>query len=307
MALPRSMRAFCARHYETPAQIDEADGAPTWITRGVSLCVAVTDARTGTVLRRPEADQPDEYILILPEGVSAWIRTPSETVQAVPDSLTILPPGASEITVTGEGPVSRVFSARVRDLAAVAVNAGDFVQGPETDVRIGADWPDPPGGFRVRSYPLADHVDPEGDRIQPRVFRSTNLMVNVFAPWPTRRDPRRLSPHWHADFEQASLAISGDYLHHIRYPWGSDSTRWQPDEHIETGSPSVCIIPPPAQHTTQDGGDGVARLIDIFAPPRADFSQRPGFVLNEADYPAPDWVKAAEVSTGGALAGWQKG
>jgi hypothetical protein len=40
-------------------------------------------------------------------------------------------------------------------------------------------------------------------------------------------------------------------------------------------------------HTTQDIGEGTTWLIDVFGPPRIDFSSRPGFVLNAADYPMP--------------------
>ncbi|MGI3170879.1 hypothetical protein ACRARG_17140 [Pseudooceanicola sp. C21-150M6] len=307
MTMPPSMTAYCARHYEDAPQVIEADGSRTWITRGVSLCVAVTEAVQGTVLTRDAVDQPDEYILLLPEGVTAQIATPDETVDVEADSLTIVPPGASRIVISGAGTVSRVFSDKPVDLLDLAINAQVYSGDIETDVAKAVAWPDPPGGFRVRSYPLAQYVDPDGPRIQPRVFRSTNLMINVFAPWHSRRDPATLSPHWHADFEQASLGISGEFIHHIRYPWESDSTRWQPDEHARAASPSVMIIPPPSQHTTQDVGDGTARLVDIFAPPRADFSQRPGFVINEAEYPAPDWVAGAKASSGGALAGWQKG
>lgn len=296
--------AYCARHYEEPPQLTESDSAPTWITRGVNLVIAVTEARQGTALVRTH--QPDEYMLILPTSVRATVYAGSDVITAEGDSLTIVPPGYSKVVLPDGGRVVRIFTSRAEDLAAAAVNSLNYAASFDSAVEPIKDWPEPIGGFRLRNYPLGPHEQTSGPRIQPRIFRSTNLMINAFVPWKTRRNPREMSPHWHADFEQASVGMEGSFVHHIRYPWESDMELWHDDQHLLTGSPSVAIIPPPAIHTTQDVGDGAAWLIDVFAPPRVDFSSKPGFVLNEADYPAPADLSDATGRTGGSLQGWQK-
>jgi mannose-6-phosphate isomerase-like protein (cupin superfamily) len=63
--------------------------------------------------------------------------------------------------------------------------------------------------------------------------------------------------------------------------------QWREDESAEVGSPTVTIIPAKVIHNSRNVGPKRSWLIDIFAPPRMDFSTRPGFVLNEADYPMP--------------------
>jgi hypothetical protein len=60
---------------------------------------------------------------------------------------------------------------------------------------------------------------------------------------------------------------------------------WREDAHLHCPAPSLCVIPPPATHTSTNIDPGVNVLIDIFSPPRLDFSLRPGWVLNESDYP----------------------
>jgi hypothetical protein len=180
-----------------------------------------------------------------------------------------------------------LFSSRAQDLAARASNAAAYAA-PPGDVAPLQPWPEPVGGYRLRTYALADHVRPDTNM---RVFRSTNLMLNVMTARNTPRDTSKLTPHSHADFEQGSLAIGGVYIHHLRYPWTPDMATWRDDEHLEMSSPSVLVIPPTVIHTSRNIGDQPGRLIDVFAPPRVDFSLREGLVANAADYPMPETVK----------------
>ena len=75
------------------------------------------------------------------------------------------------------------------------------------------------------------------------------------------------------------------YVHHIRTPWTTDLATWRDDVHRRCTSPALVVIPPPTVHTSQGVGDHRHQLIDIFVPPRLDFSLRPGWVVNERDYP----------------------
>lgn len=284
----------------------EGPGYRTWITRGGNFAVCVSEVEPGAVLER--ADEPEESMLLLPpDGVSATIEAGGEKIEAGPDSLTILPPGANRVTVRTKGTIARIVSKASADLIALSSNNDVYADGaPELappDL-----WPAPYDGFRIRHYKLADYAKANGDRIQPRVFRSTNMLVNIFVHYRTRRDTTGLSPHWHDDFEQASLTLNGRWVHHMRYNWGSDLSKWLPDDHGEMATPSVIIIPARAIHTSRDiGPDGPeSSLYDIFCPPRLDFASKKGFVINEAEYPLPADAESAAVATKGTLLSWQK-
>ncbi|MFM0287966.1 cupin domain-containing protein [Paraburkholderia megapolitana] len=269
---------------DTPPQRIEEDGSPTWIVRGANFVVAITRVQPGTRLSRRA--QADEYMLFVPPGVLADVEAGEERLTVEPDSLTIIPPGDSEIVARGGGEIFRIFSSRASDLAVESANATVY-SGDLGDVAPLREWPEPPGGYRVRTYPLKNVVSGEAFG---RIYRSTNLMVNIFEPYEGSRDQTALSPHSHADFEQGSLTMAGCFEHYLRTPWGKDRNAWREDVVVNCGSPSVTIIPAGMIHTTAWFGSQ-GRMIDIFSPPREDFSRHAGWVRNEEDYPSPTWLE----------------
>lgn len=293
-------------HAQEPQFVSANGLERTWITRGGNIAICYSEVMPGAVLERD--DNPEEYMVILPpDGATATIEARGERQEAGNDSLTIVPPGPSRILVESEGVLVRLFSAASQDVMALASNGANYADGaPELAPAVL--WPEPFDGYRLRHYPLARYAEPNGPRIQPRAFRSTNMLVNLFVHYKTRRGTTGLSPHWHDDFEQASLCLSGEWIHHMRYNWGADAGQWWPDEHDVVATPSVTIIPARAIHTSQDvGKDGPdSSLYDIFCPPRLDFAMKRGFCLNEEEYPLPEDADGNTVKTGGTLLNWQK-
>ena len=258
----------------------EPGGSRTWLARAANLVVAYTVAEAGDVFTR--TGQPDEYaVLMYSESAPIRVIAGGETAEVAEEAFVVVPPGDSVIEVVGDGILIRLFSSVADDLREGSLNADAYAE-PDQRATPLLPWPDPVGGFRLRVYRLAD--TPIAPGRFGRIFRTTNLMVNFLAEEPGPRDMYKLSPHFHDDFEQVSLAVKGSFVHHIRYPWGPDSTQWRPDESRGIATPSICIIPPPTVHTTQGIGSH-QQLIDIFSAPREDFSAS-GWVLNAEDYPA---------------------
>ncbi len=265
------------------APTETSSNARTWYGRGQNFVVAYSQVEPGARFERQ--GQVDEYMLLLPEtGEGALIEAGGESVRVPGYSLAIVPPGDSVVTVQQPGVLVRVFSTSNADIAAQAANAGAYAEA-HPHIPPYQTWPEPPAGYRIRHYSL--DVPPQPGRFG-RIFRCTTLMINVLPFEPAPRDTTRLSPHHHDDFEQGSLALKGAFVHHIRWPWTADQRLWREDDHEHCPAPSIAVIPPPAIHTsaaTQTGGN---QLIDIFAPPRVDFSKMPGWVLNADEYPMPE-------------------
>jgi hypothetical protein len=265
---------------QSPPQIEDANGR-TWLARGQNFIVGYTLAAPGAVFER--TGQPDEYVLLIESSEpSAEVTANGEKVVVTGEHIAFIPPGDSIIRVPNGGEIVRLFTTASADLAALCSNAETYAS-PAPSIPPLVSWPEPPGGFRIRAYDLK--VPAQEGRFG-RIWRCTTFMVNVFeAAGP--RDPEKLSPHHHDDFEQCSLAMGGSFVHHLRWPWTARLADWRDDEHVTCPAPSVVVIPPRSIHTSASIAPENNLLVDIFSPPRRDFSDMPGWVLNADDYPAP--------------------
>ena len=266
------------RFYDAPPAEDE-HGVRTWYARGQLMVLAYSEASPGATLERPAQD--DEYCVLLPDPQSnAVIEAAGESATIDGFSLTFVPPGSSTVRLPAGGQVVRLFTASADLLQRCR---GDWEDNPRIPPL--KPWPAPRGDARIRCYSLATE---RAEDCFGTIFRGSTFMVNYIDPSQGPRDPRKLSPHHHEDFEQCSLALEGEFIHHLRWPWTPNRNHWRDDEHVRCGSPSVAIIPPPSIHTTEATGAALNVLLDVFCPPRMDFSLRPGWVLNADDYPLPD-------------------
>lgn len=268
--------------HEAPGEVSAA-GSRTWYVRGQNFTLAYTTLKAGDSLDR--LDQQHEYVVVLPHPqTNVSVVAGPERSEVTEPAVVVVPPGASTLTALEDTTVVRLFDSRSRDILDRAMNADSYRE-PHPNVAPLAPWPDPVDGHRLRIYPT-ENIPAVPGRFG-RIFRTSSFMVNFIDPQNGPRDPEKLSPHHHDDFEQCSLAVEGEYVHHIRTPWTAKKSEWREDYHERIGSPSVTIIPPPTVHTSEAVSSGLNRLIDIFCPPREDFSAKDGWVLNAADYPQP--------------------
>ncbi|MGW6458214.1 hypothetical protein ACWF94_20265 [Streptomyces sp. NPDC055078] len=259
------------------------DEPGTWISRAQNVVLAYTRPTLGCRLGAFDLTH-EQVLLLVHDSSGAEVTSGDETVTLRGQGLIVIPPGPGTVTALGEGDLVRLVQADEPGWAERARNAASY-SAPHPRVTPLSPWPAPVGGDRLRVYPLADI--PEDPHRFGRIFRTRAFMVNFLPPNAGPRDPSKMSPHHHDDFEQVSLAVAGEFVHHIRTPWTTDSRTWRDDDHQRVASPSVTVIPPPTVHTSAAVAAGLNQLIDVFSPPREDFSDQPGWVLNAKEYPRP--------------------
>jgi hypothetical protein len=209
----------------------------------------------------------EETIVLFPDG-EGRVHGVTEVAEAPKPSVVIVPPGRHEISAHGAALILSTdeFPIETRD-PRVAPVAPAFAR-----VR---------GEGKIHVYAFADIPLPK-DNPRIRFVQSTTMSINIVM-YNGARGRKALSPHAHADIEQGSLALAGNFVHHLRTPWGSDADAWLEDVHQEAGPDSMILIPPTLVHTSEGVGDGEHILLDIFAPPRRDFRAR-GWFANADDY-----------------------
>jgi quercetin dioxygenase-like cupin family protein len=268
--------ASLGRYYDEAAQL-VGQGIRSWITRGANFVVVISVGEVGASLRGTALDE--QFIYALEGGVV--VTAGAEQTTLAQEDLAIVPPGAWTIRFERPGHVLQLLTAD-EALAQLAPNAARYAEGAAEVTPVAA-WPEPVGGYRLRRYSTLEAYARGG---LVHAFRTRKLMMVPYERFLEPRDETQLTPHSHANFEQGSIGLEGEWIHHLRTPWTPNRREWQPDQHLHVGSPSALIIPAGVIHTSQGIAGAGMRLIDVFAPPRVDFSER-GWVDNAADYPMP--------------------
>lgn len=223
----------------------------------------------------------DETLLIFPDE-GGELSTASGKYPIPARALVIVTPGQIDIRLDGPGSAYALTTAATVPSPAQAINAAVYQQpDPRVTPLDPALRQAAPAREAVRIYEIDKIPFPVGNP-RLKLLRTATMSIN-WVEYDGPRNRAQLSPHAHTDFEQGSLAIAGNFIHHIRTPWKADANQWREDQHIEAAADSVLVIPPELIHTTEGVGPGRHVLIDIFAPPREDFIAK-GWVHNADEY-----------------------
>jgi len=235
------------------ASIFELRGAPfslssTVTARANAFAVAWDEVKPWHSL---EIDSATEYLALLID-TGAWLISGEARVEAPARSICILPAGCSKVSPSASGRIVRLF-------APVPASISTLIDlGCERNVSLQPILPgfSRAGGPQFQAYAV-DQSPHSPEMPRARLFQCSTMSIN-WVEYEGPRDRTNLSPHSHVDFEQGSLAIEGEFVHHLRATWGPDARRWRADEHLAVGAGSLAIIPPSVVHTTERCGTGAA-------------------------------------------------
>jgi hypothetical protein len=267
VAQPQGAPSACARH---------------WTGRGQNFAVSWNQAGPGDATP-VSVESPDETMLLVLDA-PVHIAGRDVDAHAAPRSICILPPGAWRLDLQA-GTTCVVLSSLREGVDADALNEAAYMQRDPRIVPVGLAWRPLSAASQVRIFPI-DAVAAPTDKPRLKMLQTATLSIN-WVEYEGPRNRRALSPHAHSDFEQGSLALAGNFVHHLRVPWGENADAWREDTHAQLGSPSLLVVPVHTIHTSEGVGPGRHLLIDIFSPPRTDFIAK-GWVANAGDYAAPE-------------------
>lgn len=260
---------------DTPAAVGSS-GEMTWTARGQNFVVAYTSVEHPGVALNWSDGVGHVVIVADPDG-AVTVSAGGEKVSLAGRGIVTVPAGESSVVVDSGSSMVRMFP-QTSKAAAESVNAESYVE-PHPRVTLSPSTGDEVHG--LKAYPLSDYPAEPGRF--GTIFRTATLMVNFLDDAHGPRDPEKLSPHHHDDFEQGSLTIAGTWQHHIRTPWTTRQSQWRDDLHVTVEGPSLTVIPPPTVHTSQAIGSDLNLMIDLFSPPRTDFQDQ-GWVVNVEEY-----------------------
>jgi mannose-6-phosphate isomerase-like protein (cupin superfamily) len=247
------------------------------VSAGQNFTVEWVDAAQGGV----SFESRNEAMVIFPES-GGGVAGPNGWTETAEAAVMITPPGRYEIVSDGSG-IALIIATDRPDLdTATLIDAG--VPSNDLIAPVGTPFTRRKPLDAPEVHAIAAIEAPEGNR-RIKFLQSETISVNLVL-YNGPRGKGALSPHSHADIEQGSLAVAGQYVHHMRTPWGKDGALWLDDAHVDASAGTMILIPPELVHTSEGVGPKGHFLIDIFAPPRRDFIGK-GWVFNSEDYIDP--------------------
>ena len=250
-----------------------------WTGRGQNF--AATWIYAGSEGSRTHVESADE-IMLLVQDAAIRISGNGKAADAPARSICILPAGQWDVSLEPKATCVVLTSLR-EGATAHAINESAYAPRDTRIAPVGTPYKVLRAGSEIRIFSI-DSVSASKDKPRLKMLQTATMSIN-WVEYEGPRDREALSPHSHKSFEQGSLALAGDFTHHLRVEWGENANLWQEDKHAVLNSPSLLVVPVQLIHTTEGVGEGRHLLIDIFSPPRADFIAK-GWVANSGDYEA---------------------